>query len=310
MFLSVREGLQLTYLDVVVSTQSVRMHGERGQQIPLHATSQGKVILAFLPPGVGERIIDQLDFPRYTESTVTSSVELHEAMYEIRREGYALNLEEREVGVRSVAAPVLDPEGNVVASVCVGGPSFRITEKDLRGRLADLVTATAEEISAELIAAASLTHPPTTGQRSERPDVAHDRADGDRGDRGAQRDDRYGHDRGICRADRGPQPDSRGRRVRRAHTIRQTRRARTPGRGLHPDGPDETCCTGRGVDEIPAYLVGPAFVGTTVTASVTCTHLDMVSRRATFTTTVVDDATTTKLISGTAVVAFPKGENR
>ena len=150
-FLSVREGLQLTYLDVVVSTQSVRMHGERGQQIPLHATSQGKVILAFLPPGVGERIIDQLDFPRYTESTVTSSVKLHEAMYEIRREGYALNLEEREVGVRSVAAPVLDPEGNVVASVCVGGPSFRMTEEDLRGRLADLVTATAGEISAELI---------------------------------------------------------------------------------------------------------------------------------------------------------------
>jgi DNA-binding IclR family transcriptional regulator len=149
-FLSVREGLQLTYLDVVVSTQSVRMHGERGQQIPLHATSQGKVTLAFLPPGVGERIIDQLEFPRYTESTITSPEELHEAMYDIRRDGYALNVEEREVGVRSVAAPVLDPEGNVVASVCIGGPSFRVSEEDLRGRLADLVSAAAEQISAEL----------------------------------------------------------------------------------------------------------------------------------------------------------------
>jgi DNA-binding IclR family transcriptional regulator len=56
-----------------------------------------------------------------------------------------------EVGVRSVAAPVLDPAGNVVASVCVGGPIFRVTEADLRGRLADLVSATAEEISAELL---------------------------------------------------------------------------------------------------------------------------------------------------------------
>jgi IclR family acetate operon transcriptional repressor len=149
-FLSVREGLQLTYLDVVVASHSVRMHGERGQQVPLHATSQGKVILAFLPPGVGERIIDQLEFPRYTESTITSSLQLHEAMYEIRREGYALNLEERELGVRSVAAPVMDHEGNVVASVCIGGPSFRVSEDDLRGRLADLVSATAEQISAEL----------------------------------------------------------------------------------------------------------------------------------------------------------------
>ncbi|CAN5633968.1 MaoC/PaaZ C-terminal domain-containing protein [soil metagenome] len=57
-------------------------------------------------------------------------------------------------------------------------------------------------------------------------------------------------------------------------------------------------------------LVGPAFVGSTVTASATCTELNTVSRRATFTTTVVDDNTQAKLITGTAVVAFPKGENR
>jgi IclR family transcriptional regulator, acetate operon repressor len=52
-FLAVREGLQLTYLVVMTSSHSVQMYGERGQQIPLHATSQGKVILAFLPPGAG-----------------------------------------------------------------------------------------------------------------------------------------------------------------------------------------------------------------------------------------------------------------
>ncbi|MCW2689149.1 MAG: MaoC domain protein [Mycobacterium sp.] len=57
-------------------------------------------------------------------------------------------------------------------------------------------------------------------------------------------------------------------------------------------------------------LLVPTFVGTTIIASATCTHLDLVSRRATFTTTVVDDETRTKLISGTAVVAFPKGEHR
>jgi DNA-binding IclR family transcriptional regulator len=62
-----------------------------------------------------------------------------------------VNLEERDVGVRSVAAPVLDRAGNVVASVCVGGPIFRVSEADLRGRLADLVSATAERISAELV---------------------------------------------------------------------------------------------------------------------------------------------------------------
>ncbi|MGE0219622.1 IclR family transcriptional regulator [Mycolicibacterium sp.] len=150
-FLAVREGLQLTYRVVMTSSYSVQMYGEVGQQIPLHATSQGKVILAFLPPGVGERIIDQLELPRYTPSTITSAVELHEAMYEIRRDGYAVNLEERELGVRSVAAPVLDAQGSVVASVCVGGPIFRVSEEDLRGKFADMVCATAEAISAELL---------------------------------------------------------------------------------------------------------------------------------------------------------------
>ncbi len=150
-FLSVREGLQLAYLMVLTSSHSVQMYGEVGQLIPLHATSQGKVILAFLPPGVGERIIDQLELPRYTPGTLTTAVELHEAMYDVRRDGYALNLEERELGVRSVAAPVLDPAGNVVAAVCVGGPIFRVSEEDLRGKFADLVCETAEAISAELL---------------------------------------------------------------------------------------------------------------------------------------------------------------
>jgi 3-hydroxybutyryl-CoA dehydratase len=57
-------------------------------------------------------------------------------------------------------------------------------------------------------------------------------------------------------------------------------------------------------------LLAPTFVGTTVTADATCTDLDLVTRRATFTTTVLDDENRTKLISGTAVVAFPKGEHR
>ncbi|BBX32422.1 IclR family transcriptional regulator [Mycolicibacterium mageritense DSM 44476 = CIP 104973] len=150
-FLAVREGLQLAYLIVLTSSHSVQMYGEVGQLIPLHATSQGKVVLAFLPSGVGDRIIDQLEMPRYTPATLTTAAELHEAMFDIRRDGYALNLQEREMGVLSVAAPVLDPSGNVVASVCVGGPIFRVTEDDLRGKFAELTCETAQAISAELL---------------------------------------------------------------------------------------------------------------------------------------------------------------
>jgi 3-hydroxybutyryl-CoA dehydratase len=57
-------------------------------------------------------------------------------------------------------------------------------------------------------------------------------------------------------------------------------------------------------------LKAPAFAGSTITAQATCAQLDPVTRRATFAVTVVDDNTRTTLVSGSAVVAFPKGENR
>lgn len=149
-FLSVRRGLRLTYLVCMASSHSVQMYGEPGQMVPLHATAQGKVILAFLPSGVGDRIIDQLDLTRFTDSTITEADELHRVMDEVRRDGYALSLEERELGVRSIAAPVFDATGAVAASICVGGPIFRVTEHDLRTRFADLVMETAAKLSTEL----------------------------------------------------------------------------------------------------------------------------------------------------------------
>ncbi|GAF43191.1 IclR family transcriptional regulator [Rhodococcus wratislaviensis] len=149
-FMSVRRGLRLTYLVCMASSHSVQMYGEPGQQIPLHATSQGKVILAFLPSGVGDRIIDQLDLTRYTDSTITDTEELHRVMQDVRRDGFALSLEERELGVRSIAAPVFDATGAVAAAICVGGPIFRVTESDLRSRFADLVLDTASKLTAEL----------------------------------------------------------------------------------------------------------------------------------------------------------------
>jgi 3-hydroxybutyryl-CoA dehydratase len=57
-------------------------------------------------------------------------------------------------------------------------------------------------------------------------------------------------------------------------------------------------------------LLAPAFAGATITAHAACARLDSVTRRATFTITVVDDETSATLISGTAVVAFPKGDHR
>jgi len=149
-FLSVRDGLLLTYLVCLASSHSVQMYGAPGMRVPLHATSQGKVMLAFLPAGVSERLIGQFDLTKYTENTVTDPARVSELVDEVRRAGYAVNLEERDSGVRSVAAPVVEAAGNAVAAVCVGGPIFRVSEEDLHGRLSELTRSTARAISQRL----------------------------------------------------------------------------------------------------------------------------------------------------------------
>jgi len=149
-FLSVRDGLQLSYLDVLVSTHSVQMYGAVGMRVPLHATSQGKVILAFLPEGVTQRLVDQLEYERYTANTITEPAALMAEIDKVRQAGYAVNLEEREIGVRSVAAPVLGGAEGVVAAVCVGGPIYRVSEEALHERLGPLTRAAAQEITERL----------------------------------------------------------------------------------------------------------------------------------------------------------------
>ncbi len=149
-FLSVRDGAALSYLDCVASSHSVQMYGSAGMRVPLHATSQGKAILAFLPASTAEHLLGQLDYQRYTRNTIADAAGLLREIEAVRRSGYSVNLEERETGVRSVSAPVLDGNRTAVAAVCVGGPIFRVTEEDLRGPLARLVRAASQEISSRL----------------------------------------------------------------------------------------------------------------------------------------------------------------
>ena len=149
-FLSVRDGLKATYLECLPSSRSIRLYGAPGMPVPLHASSQGKVILAFQPQTIRSRLIDKLDLRPYTANTVVLKEKLIAAIEEARENGFALNLEEHEVGTYSVSAPVIDTFGNAVAAVCVGGPKFRVTEEDLRGKFAQLVMSCCSQISGQL----------------------------------------------------------------------------------------------------------------------------------------------------------------
>jgi len=146
--LAILSGGDALYLDQVAGPAALSPHNWAGQRIPLHATSDGKVLLAYLPEADAARCLTP-PLRRFTEHTVTDRAELTTRLAEVRRRGYATAVEELEAGLTAVAAPVRNAEGRVVASVSASGPSFRITA-DRVPAVAALVRQAAAEISRRL----------------------------------------------------------------------------------------------------------------------------------------------------------------
>ncbi|GAB7047257.1 IclR family transcriptional regulator [Catenuloplanes indicus] len=119
-----------------------------GQRTPAHATSSGKVLLAFQPPEARDRAL-ATPLERFTPYTLTTAAELASALADIRRTGWAATAEELELGLNAVAAPVRDHEGTVVAAISTSGPSYRLTTADFPS-IASHVLTTAREISTRL----------------------------------------------------------------------------------------------------------------------------------------------------------------
>jgi DNA-binding IclR family transcriptional regulator len=152
-FLSVRSGHELLYVDAVMPPAAARMVGRPGDRDLLHATSQGKALLAFLPEARQQEIVQYLEFSRLTARTIVDRKRFLAELADVRRRGFALQNEEREEGIRAVAAPVLDPGGYPVAAVCLAGPSSRLGSETLEGPLAAIALGAAKEMAGVLFAA-------------------------------------------------------------------------------------------------------------------------------------------------------------
>ncbi len=146
--LAILSGPDALYLDQVAGPAALSPHNWAGQRIPLHATSDGKILLAYRPEDDVARCL-QPPLRRFTEHTLTDPAELAKVLDEVRRKGHATAVEELETGLTAVAAPVRDAEGRVVASISASGPSFRITA-DRIPAVAAVVQKAAAEVSRRL----------------------------------------------------------------------------------------------------------------------------------------------------------------
>ncbi|CAM5535914.1 IclR family transcriptional regulator [Streptomyces griseomycini] len=126
-------------------TASVTAQNWLGRRTPLHATSSGKVFLAHRPPALREDVLAG-PLHRFTERTITEASVLRGELEAVVPEGYAATLEELELGLAAVAAPVRSYDGEVIAAISVSGPVYRLTP-DRLPELGRRTAAAAAELS-------------------------------------------------------------------------------------------------------------------------------------------------------------------
>ncbi|MEU6432438.1 IclR family transcriptional regulator [Microbispora sp. NPDC046973] len=145
---AVLAGREALYVDQVTGPSALQLHHWVGQRIPLHATSNGKVLLAHAPAALCEEVIEA-GLPVLAVRTVTDPARLRAELAEVRLRGYATAVDELEDGLSAVAAPVLGADGSVIASLSASGPSFRMPETAIAA-VAEQVMAAAREVSGRM----------------------------------------------------------------------------------------------------------------------------------------------------------------
>ena len=151
--LGILDGYDVVYLDQLPGLHPIGLMSSKvGAHAPSYCTGLGKALLAFLPEEQINAYIQKVTLVPFTPNTITNPSELLSELSRVCEQGYSFDNEEHEQGVGCIAAPVFDHKG-VVAAISIAGPAERIIAGragDSEGRLVQLVTQTAAEISVQL----------------------------------------------------------------------------------------------------------------------------------------------------------------
>jgi len=124
--LCVLDAGEVLYIDKVEPSRSVRMASKIGRLSPAHCSAVGKAMLAHLPERELDDILKQRGLPRMTAKTIVTPADLKAELKIVREQGYAVDNEEAEEGVRCVGSPVLGPSGRPIGALSISAPSFRL----------------------------------------------------------------------------------------------------------------------------------------------------------------------------------------
>lgn len=146
--IEILNGLEVDTVLFIPATYRIGALPPHGKPIPAHCTATGKAQLAFLPADQLESLLTS-EFKAITANTITDPERLRADLAKVREQGYAIAMEELEVGFIAVAAPIFDRIGRAFAAISVGGPSSRFSKEQI-AEIAASVVKIAREISEEM----------------------------------------------------------------------------------------------------------------------------------------------------------------
>ena len=149
-YLSVLRSNGCVYIDGLEANQVVKVTSRIGHRLPLHACASGKALISNETEEELLELFPNEELKKFTPNTITSRTELFKQLKEVQANGYALDLEELDIGVRCVAAPIRDYTRKIVGAISISAPSIRMDDEKLKSFFIPLVKEAAKEISHRL----------------------------------------------------------------------------------------------------------------------------------------------------------------
>lgn len=147
------DGDEVVYIARVPTKRIMRVTISVGTRFPAYATSMGRILLAAQPDEWLDKYLNEAAFDHLTGHTITSADSLRQELGRIRAKGWAMVDQELEEGLRSVAAPIRDADGKVIAAINVATHAGRRSLENIAGELLQPVLATAARIERDLASA-------------------------------------------------------------------------------------------------------------------------------------------------------------
>jgi len=147
---SVLDGKDVIYVARVSATRIMSINLSIGTRLPAHVTSLGRVLLSHQPPEILDKYLAEIAPHKFTEWTKTEPQELREAIETARMKGYALVDQELETGLRSLAVPIYDHSGRILAALNVGTHAARTRLDEMTGRFLSVLHEASRKITAQM----------------------------------------------------------------------------------------------------------------------------------------------------------------